>query len=59
MKIDNINCIRCKNFYVTWDKEYPKGCKLFGFKSAKLPSVLVLESTGTECKNYEDKTKSK
>jgi len=59
MKTDNINCIRCKNFYVTWDKEYPKGCKLFGFKSAKLPSALVLESTGAVCKNYEDKAKNK
>lgn len=59
MKIENINCISCKNFYVTWDKKYPKGCRLFGFKSSRLPSALVLESTGAKCKNYEDKTKSK
>lgn len=59
MKEDNINCIKCKNFYVTWDKNYPRGCKLYGFKSFRLPSVLVLESTGAVCKNYEVNTKSK
>lgn len=59
MKIEIVNCISCKNFFVTWDRKYPKGCRLFGFKSSRLPSALVMESTGAKCKNYEEKTKSK
>lgn len=55
---DNINCIKCKNYYVTWDNSFPKGCKLFGFKSRQLPSVLVKQATGSECKNFEEKLKN-
>lgn len=58
MMADNINCIKCKNYYVTWDNSLPKGCKLFGFKSRQLPSVLVKQATGAECKNYEEKLKN-
>lgn len=52
-----INCMNCTHYYVTWDKNFPHGCKLFAFKSGKLPSLLVLESTGDKCKNHELKKK--
>jgi len=54
---ERINCITCIHYYVTWDKNFPYGCRLFEFKSRKLPSLLVRESTGDKCKNYMEKKK--
>lgn len=59
MKEEAINCIKCKNFYVTWDVSFPKGCKLFDFKSKQMPSVLVQQATGTPCRNFVEKAKEK
>lgn len=53
-----IHCCKCKYFYVTWDKKFPRGCKLFGFKSAGMPATTVFEATGSHCANYEEKHKS-
>lgn len=50
-----INCIKCKHYYITWDVNHPKGCHFFGFKSKKLPSVVVFESSGKECQAYKSK----
>lgn len=57
MNEKKVNCIVCKHFYITWDKKFPRGCKLFGFKSHRLPSFAVRESTGSNCKNFESKNK--
>jgi len=54
MKIENINCIRCKYYLVTWDNSFPRGCKLFGFKGKAMPSVMVNQATGAPCKNFEE-----
>lgn len=50
-----ISCHKCKYYFVTWDPKHPKGCKLFGFKSAGAPSIAVYSSTGAECNGYEEK----
>jgi len=50
-----VNCFQCKHFSVTWNPEFPKACSLFGFKTKNLPSVDVIESTGTECLGFEKK----
>jgi len=52
---NKVNCMKCKYYYVTWDKEHPRGCKIFGFKTKKMPSVLVYESSGQECMNFTKK----
>jgi hypothetical protein len=52
MKAESINCIRCKYYYVTWDTRFPRGCSLFDFKSASMPSIIVMQSTGAQCKNF-------
>lgn len=54
-KDEHVNCIKCKHFYITWDKSFPNGCKLFGFKSGKMPAMTVREATGGNCTNYEKK----
>ncbi|APH03319.1 uracil-DNA glycosylase [Bacillus weihaiensis] len=50
-----INCIKCKYFYVTWDKKFPNGCRAYGFKSASRPSIMVKKSSGLTCMKYENK----
>ena len=50
-----INCRKCKNYYVTWDKERPHGCKGMGFKSFEIPSIVVRRNTGHECYLFEEK----
>lgn len=54
-KDEKTSCRGCIHYYVTWDKTFPKGCKFFGFKSAKMPSVVVKESSGQECNVYTNK----
>ena len=57
MDRNNINCHQCKYFYITWDKNFPKGCKFFGFKTDNLPSISVLESSGEPCHGFAQKHK--
>jgi len=38
---------------VTFDKNSPRGCKLFGFKSPQIPAVLVKKETGADCEEFE------
>jgi hypothetical protein len=52
-----INCAQCQYFYVTWDKNFPKGCKVFRFKSKKLPSDFVYEASGILCEHFAEKPK--
>ncbi|HSH24344.1 MAG TPA: uracil-DNA glycosylase [Massilibacterium sp.] len=52
-----INCMKCVYFFVTWDRNNPKGCKAFGFKSRQIPSVIVKQSSGHPCFHYTPKEK--
>ena len=54
-RINNINCFQCVYFSITWDPKFPKACKLFGFKSAGLPSITVFQSTGKDCIAFKKK----
>lgn len=56
-KRERVDCSKCGYFYITWDKNFSKGCRLFGFKSSKLPSVTVAEATGNQCINFIKKVK--
>ena len=49
---DNVNCQICVYFYVTWDPSFPRGCRLYGFKSTASPAAMVREATGGKCQNY-------
>jgi hypothetical protein len=52
-----IPCMRCKHYQVTFDPTSPRGCKLYQFKSAIMPHILVKQSTGSECKSFEENVK--
>lgn len=50
-----VDCFKCRYFYITWDQSQPKGCKAFGFKTKKLPSLVVFESSGEKCLKFTPK----
>ncbi len=55
-----IDCRKCKFYEVTWDRQRPHGCRGFGFKSHRLPSLVVRRATpGKECLLYERSPKVK
>lgn len=51
----NINCRNCIYFYITWDRNFPNGCKLYGFKSKQMPNILVYQSSGSRCTSFKSK----
>jgi hypothetical protein len=54
-----IVCPRCQYFYVTWDKNFPSGCKVYRFKTRKTPSDFVYEATGMVCEHFAEKPEKK
>lgn len=53
--MERINCRSCKFYYITWDNTFPNGCKAYGIKSREMPSMVVVKSSGEECKSFENK----
>ncbi|PJN91061.1 uracil-DNA glycosylase [Bacillus sp. mrc49] len=54
-----VNCMLCRHFYVTWDPNFPKGCRAFQFKTANLPSLDVFRSSGQVCLEFTAKKNMK
>ncbi|MBI5756362.1 MAG: uracil-DNA glycosylase [Nitrospirae bacterium] len=52
---ERIDCFKCRYFYVTWDQNFPKGCKAMGFKSKDMPYVVVEQASGMECMKFDGK----
>jgi hypothetical protein len=50
-----VNCYKCRHYVVTWEPKHPKACRFFGFKTNKMPSATVFESTGKICEAFESK----
>ena len=46
------SCGDCKHYYVTWDKDFPYGCKAMGFKSRTYPAQEVRNASGMDCKLF-------
>ncbi len=46
------DCLKCKHFYVTYDPKFPRGCRVYRFKSNRPPSRVVLESSGSHCQLF-------
>jgi hypothetical protein len=47
--MQHINCFSCEHFYITYEQRYPYGCRIIGFKSARMPSVDVYINSDMEC----------
>ncbi len=47
------DCLKCAHFFVTWEPEFPRGCRVFGVKTRNMPSWEVRSATGTNCPAFE------
>ena len=52
-----VNCRQCKYFPVSWVPKMPMTCNLHGFKSARLPSMVVYRTSGVPCQGFTQKEK--
>jgi hypothetical protein len=56
-EMQHINCFSCEHFYITYEKKYPYGCRIIGFKSVRLPSIDVYVNSDMECGLFLQKEK--
>ncbi|WP_321779096.1 uracil-DNA glycosylase [Sulfurimonas sp.] len=54
-----INCRICIHYFVTWEKDKPHGCKAYGFKAQQIPSIVVFQSSGSDCNLFRAKPLAK
>ena len=50
-----LTCHGCVYFFITHRKQWPWGCKKFGFMSKYIPSLEVFSTTGMECAYRKEK----
>lgn len=53
------DCLKCKHFYITWDNQFPRGCRVFSFKTPNWPSQDIYRNTGHHCPSFEASPKHK
>ena len=54
MRVDaEPNCMTCRHHAITHELGMRYQCNAMGFKSAKLPCKVVLESSGLPCQFYQ------
>ena len=54
------DCFTCVSYFVTWDPNFPHGCKKFKFKKREgLPSLSVYEANRSHCPFFEENKKIK
>ncbi|MBF0310831.1 MAG: uracil-DNA glycosylase [Magnetococcales bacterium] len=51
-----IDCTRCRHYWITWDANFPRGCRVLNFKTRMMPSQEVLAASGKECLAFEPKS---
>jgi hypothetical protein len=56
---EKVDCFQCIHFSITWEPRRPRACKFFGFKTAGMPSVVVLNSSGSPCEGFQQKEPGK
>jgi hypothetical protein len=57
MKKNRIDCHKCRHYYVTWNHEFPHGCRAMGFKGRYMPSISVRRISGLSCLMFDEKNK--
>jgi len=50
-------CLRCHHFYVTFQASFPRACRVFGIKTAGMPSQEVFLATGHHCPEFRENPK--
>ena len=58
MPVVRTDCLSCANYYITWDKRFPNGCRAMHFKSKRMPCLEVLDASGYPCQSHAPRDKS-
>ena len=53
---DNVNCRNCEHFFITWNKNFPYGCRSMEFVSKSLPCTEVYKLEGKICLAFAEKS---
>jgi hypothetical protein len=54
------SCQNCKHYFITYDKQTPRGCHIYGIKSQQLPCLVIKMATGgNDCLGFEMKDRLK
>jgi hypothetical protein len=60
MTVMPIDCHKCTYYYVTWNPDFPHGCRAMGFESRRYPVNEVRSiMNGKDCLLFIDRKKSK
>jgi len=49
------NCFACRHFYITYEPQFPYGCRIMEFKSKQPPYLAVYTSSGIACQSFAPK----
>ncbi|MBF0159606.1 MAG: uracil-DNA glycosylase [Magnetococcales bacterium] len=49
------DCLKCRHYRVTWDRDHPRGCAAMGFKGLSVPAQQVQRISGSDCLGFEPK----
>ena len=52
-----VDCLNCRHYRITWDPNFPKGCRAMGFKTRQWPWMEVLRTSGETCMKFQEKPK--
>lgn len=52
-----IDCKKCRHYYITWDKSFPYGCRSMDFKSKVMPCISVVDASDMQCLKFQEKLK--
>ncbi len=52
-----VDCFSCAHFHITYETDFPYGCRAAGFKSRLIPAKEMLLNSGMECQFFEEKKK--
>ena len=52
---DLVSCRNCRHYYITWDKNFPHGCRALKFKSKSMPAATVRAASGIPCLSFVNK----
>jgi hypothetical protein len=55
----DIDCFSCRYFFITYDPQFPYGCRAARFKSRRIPSMEVFLSSGIDCQFFAGKVKNR
>jgi hypothetical protein len=54
-----IDCHGCLHYYVTWDRQFPHGCRAMEFKGRQVPAATVRGTSGMVCLLYQENPRRK